>query len=300
MFIERFQAEIQFWWDSIVEQSPYFVLGLLFFLFFLFIGKFFKSFFIKRFAKRLNDPLLSNFLGNILLWVFIILGSVVFLNQLGLGKAATGMLAGAGLTAIIFGFAFKDLGENLLSGVMLAFSRPFNIGDIIELKGYVGEVKSLKLRNTHIRTFNGKDIYIPNSTTIKEILTNFTKDGLLRHDFIIGIDYNESLKDVFALIEKTLAEEVVILHNKDLEPFIAIDQFAASTINIKIHFWIDSKNYVGSNVLQKTQVMAKVVKALIDANIHLPADIIDLKIYNDAQPIPLHIQDGRQKEKDSN
>lgn len=300
MFIERFQAEIQFWWDSILEQSPYFVLGLLFFLLFLFIGKFFKSFFIKRFAKRLNDPLLSNFLGNILLWVFIILGLVVFLNQLGLGKAATGMLAGAGLTAIIFGFAFKDLGENLLSGIMLAFSRPFNIGDIIEISGYVGEVKSLKLRNTHIRTFNGKDIYIPNSTTIKEILTNFTKDGLLRHDFIIGIDYNESLKDVFALIEKILAEEAVILHSSDLEPFIAIDQFAASTINLKIHFWIDSKNYVGSNVVQKTKVMGTIVQALIDAKINLPADIIDLKIYNDAQPIPLHIQDVGDKTKKPN
>jgi small conductance mechanosensitive channel len=66
-----------------------------------------------------------------------------FLNKIGLGDAVAGLLAGAGVTAIIVGFAFKDIGENLLAGIMLAFNRPFNIGNVVEIDGFVGTVKAL-------------------------------------------------------------------------------------------------------------------------------------------------------------
>tara|TARA_B110000046_G_scaffold47958_1_gene53064 strand:+ start:43216 stop:43455 length:240 start_codon:yes stop_codon:yes gene_type:complete len=68
-------------------------------------------------------------------------------------------LAGAGVTAILLGFAFKDIGENLLAGIMLAFNRPFTIGNVIELDGFLVTGKALQLRSTHLRTFDGRDIY---------------------------------------------------------------------------------------------------------------------------------------------
>lgn len=297
--LERFKTELLIWWDAIIEQSPYLLVGIVFLLIFLFLGRFLKRFFIKRFSKRLNDPLLTNFLGNILLWFFIIVGVVIFLNNLGLAKAAMGMLAGAGITAVILGFAFKDLGENLLSGVMLAFSRPFNIGDIVEINSFVGEVKALNLRNTHIRTFNGRDIYIPNSNMIKQALINYTKDGLLRHDFIIGIDYSEPLSEVIAVIDQTLSKETTILHEGELEPFVAIDEFASSTINLKIHFWINSKDFVGSTIKQKTKIMESIVKTLLNQGFNLPAQVIDLKIYNEDQPIPIKLDNWEARTKGS-
>lgn len=289
LILEQFKAELLLWWDAIIEQSPYVLIGILFLIVFLFIGRFLKSFFIRKFSARLNDPLLTSFLGNLLLWIFIIIGLVILLDYIGLAKAAMGMLAGAGITAVILGFAFKDLGENLLSGIMLAFSRPFSIGDILEIDNYVGEAKALNLRNTHIRTFNGRDIYIPNSIMIKQPLTNYTKDGLLRHDFIMGIDYSEPLSEILALINQTLSKEPNILQKGELEPFVAIDEFASSTINLKIHFWINSRDFVGSTIKQKTGVMESIVKALLSAGFNLPAQVIDLKIYNEDQPIPIKV-----------
>jgi len=212
-----------------------------------------------------------------------------------LGKAVSGMLAGAGLTAVILGFAFKDIGENLLAGVMMAFSRPFNIGDVIEINSFVGTVKFLNLRNTHIRTFNGRDIYIPNSNMVKNPLINYTQDGLLRHDFIVGLDYGEAIPEVIRVIDQALMDITEIVHAKELKPFVTIQEFATSTINLKIHFWINSKDYIGSTVVLKSEVMRQVISALIQKDFGMPADILELKIYQEGQPIPIMLkkEEGR-------
>src|SRR5690606_16960875 len=115
-------------------------------------------------------------------------------------------------------------------------------------------VKNLNLRNTHLRTFNGRDIYIPNSNMIKNPLVNFTQDGLLRHDFIIGIGYNEAIPQVIGVIDEVLSEVKGVVQSKSLKPFVTVSDFAASTINLKTHFWINSKDFIGSTVILRSEV----------------------------------------------
>lgn len=288
--LNRLQTEFQEYWENIIEMSPTLIIGMVFFLVFIIIGKFAKNIFINRFSKRLSDQLLTNFIGNLLFWLFTVIGLSIFLNEVGLGKAAAGMLAGAGLTAVILGFAFKDIGENLLSGVMMAFSRPFSIGDVIEINGFVGTVKFLNMRNTHLRTFNGRDIYIPNSNMIKNPLINYTQDGLLRHDFIVGLDYGETLPEVFKVINENLYSIAEIVQSEALKPFVTVHEFATSTINLKVHFWINSKDYIGSTVVLKSEVMRKIINALVEKDFGMPADIVELKIYQEGKPIPIAIK----------
>jgi len=288
--LNRLQSEFQTYWENILEKSPSIIIGIALLLLFIFLGRFAKKVFINRFAKKANDKLLINFLGNLVFWIFTTIGLVFFLNEVGLGKAAAGMLAGAGLTAIILGFAFKDIGENLLSGVMMAFSRPFNIGDVIEIDNFVGTVKFLNLRNTHLRTFNGRDIYIPNSNMIKNPLINYTQDGLLRHDFIVGLDYGEAIPEVVRVINETMLSIEKIVHAEGLKPFVTVHEFATSTINLKVHFWINSKDYIGSTVVLKSEVMRKVITALIEKDFGMPADILELKIYQEGRPIPIMLK----------
>ena len=288
--LNRLQSEFQNYWENILERSPSIIIGIALLLLFIFIGRLAKKVFINRFAQKANDKLLINFLGNLVFWIFTTIGLVFFLNEVGLGKAAAGMLAGAGLTAIILGFAFKDIGENLLSGVMMAFSRPFNIGDVIEIDNFVGTVKFLNLRNTHLRTFNGRDIYIPNSNMIKNPLINYTQDGLLRHDFIVGLDYGEAIPEVVRVINETMLSIEKIVHAEGLKPFVTVHEFATSTINLKVHFWINSKDYIGSTVVLKSEVMRKVITALIEKDFGMPADILELKIYQEGRPIPIMLK----------
>lgn len=292
--LERIQSEFAEWWESILEISPSIIFGTALLVLFIIIGKFAQNVFIKRFGARTDDKLLTNFLGRILFWVFVIIGITIFLNKIGLGGAVSGLLAGAGVTAIVLGFAFKDIGENLLAGIMLAFNRPFNIGNVIEIDGFVGTVKNLQLRSTHLRTFNGRDIYIPNSSLIKNPLINYTQDGLLRHDFIVGLDYGESIKAVMEVINHTLNNVKEIVHAEGLTPFVTISEFATSTINLKIHFWIKFKIFLGSTTVLKSEVMRQVIAALIQKDFGMPADILELKIYQEGRPIPIAIKNDVQ------
>jgi small conductance mechanosensitive channel len=130
--------------------------------------------------------LLSNFLANTLFFFFVTLGVVTSLGILGFSGTVTKILAGAGISGFIIGFAFKDIGENFLAGILLAFKRPFSIGDTIETNGLTGTVYDFKLRETLIKTSDGIDAFIPNSIIIKNILKNHTLDHLLRKEFVVG------------------------------------------------------------------------------------------------------------------
>ncbi len=276
-------------WDSIIQKSPAILIGIILLLVFIFLGSFLSSFAKKRLIKQTEDRLLVNFLGRLIFLAMLIIGLVIFLNQLGLGKAAGGLLAGAGVSAIILGFAFKDIGENFLAGFFLAFSRPFSIGDVIEVQDIKGTVKALSFRNTHIRTFDGKDVFVPNGMLIKNPLSNYTRDGLLRYDFVVGLDYGDSITEAGKVIMENLKSESRIEHNGDLVPFILLEEFGTSTVNIRIFFWVNSFNFTGDIAILRTEVMNNVVVSLINNKFSLPADIIELKIYQEGQPIPVSL-----------
>ncbi len=276
--------------DDIIRHLPNVTVGLLFLLLFLTIGLLGQWVLRRRVAVRAQDPLLANFVGRTVFVVFLLFGVISFLNLAGLAGAASGLLAGAGVTAIVLGFAFRDIGENFLSGFFLAFGRPFGIGDIIEVAGHMGKVESLTLRNTRIRTFNGRDIFLPNAYLIKNPLINYTRDGLMRHDFVLGIDYGDNITEAISEIMRVLEARPDIEHRPNLHPFVIIEDFGTSTVNLRIHFWINTYDILGSATTLKSEVMRGVFNALVAAKFNMPADIIELKIYQEGQPIPVSVR----------
>ena len=124
-------------------------------------------------------------------WVAISIGFVLALQILGLTAVVTSLLATGGLAAVVLGFAFREIGENLLAGLVLVLSRSFEIGDLIESSGFTGEVKAIDLRHVHVRTADGLDVFVPSASILRNPLVNYTRDGLRRGDFVIGIDYGE-------------------------------------------------------------------------------------------------------------
>jgi small-conductance mechanosensitive channel len=239
----------------------------------------------------MDDMLLVNFIGRIIIISFFILGLIFFLNSIGLDTAAGSLMAGAGVSAIVLGFAFKDIGENFLAGFFLAFSRPFRIGDLIEVEGVKGTVKEMNLRTTHIRTFDGQDIFLPNAMLVKNPLSNFTRDGLLRHKYILGIDYGDNVGKAMQVVLEQLESSKEIEQSLELKPFVMIESFGTSTINLGIYYWINSVKQSRHVIDIKNDTMAKGLEALTSSGFSLPADIIELKIYQEGQPIPLRMTD---------
>ena len=284
---DRIVQSFQSFYESLLDRSPSILLGLIALAFFVFLGIAVKN--IVRRRLHFEDVLLKNFISRTIMIVFVIIGSVILLNQIGLGRAASGLLAGAGVSAIILGFAFKDIGENFLAGFFLAFSRPFSIGDIIEVEAIKGNVTSMNFRNTQIRTFDGRDIFMPNAMLIKNPLTNYTRDGLQRHDFMVGLDYGDNIANAIQIIKVVLGKESRIPQEGELEPFVQLEEFGTSTVNLRVYYWINSFNYTDSLAVLKTEVMRNVLEGLTEHGFTLPADIIELKIYQEGQPIPVKV-----------
>lgn len=206
---------------------------------------------------------------------------VVFLRIIGFNDLTSNVLAGAGILTFVVGFAFKDIGENFLAGIILAFKSPFKINDLIESNNITGYVNDLSIRETRIKTLDGKDVFIPNGQILKNPLFNYTIDGFLRYDFLIGLDYGSNISKAIEIILETVKNVHGVIDG-ERKPAVVLEEFAASTINLKVLFWIDtfqstSKTY-HSGI--KTEVMKKVLEALVKEGFSLPSDIVEIKQYN--------------------
>lgn len=273
--------EIHDMFQQFLALLPRLGTGILIFIIFVLISFLLKSGITKRIKPKTKNPLLSEFLGKLAAFILQIIGFVIFLHIIGLGQIATHIVAGAGLTTLIFGFAFKDIGENFLSGILMAFKSPFKIGDLIETEGTSGYVYDLDLRVTTVKTFDGIDVFIPNSQFIKSPLNNYTIDGFLRYEIIIGIDYNTDIKLAIEQIRKIIDQKKEVLQG-DKKPVVIIDELLPSTINIKAMYWIDtfkskSKDF---HLNIKSQITFEILEALTKQGIYLPSDIVELKNYN--------------------
>jgi len=289
-YSDRLIALFQSSYNTFFNHLPTILLALLIIFISLFIGRKLNRIVTRTSEHRSKDLLLSRFLGRITKWMITGIGIILAIYVLGFSGIAGGMIAGAGISAFILGFAFRDIGENFLAGIILAFGRPYNIGDTIEINNYLGNVVSLDIRNTHIKTIDGKDVYIPNSIILKNTLTNYTKDGYLRMNFIAGIDYGENLSEVCKIIidAVTKAEGVLTGQRK---PVAYIEKLTTSTVDIGVYFWIDTFN--NSDPLKtKSDVINNVKTELVNNGIVMPADIKELKIYREDAPIPVRITDG--------
>lgn len=280
-FWSELTALLTEYYKAAIALIPKLVLGFLLFFIFLFLANRTRKFSRSRLQQHLEDPLLANFLSQVIRYILITIGLFGFLNTLGLGKAATTVIAGAGLSAFIIGFAFKDIGENFLAGILMAFKRPFRVGDVVETGDIKGTIVGLTIRETQIKTFDGKDVYVPNAQILKKPIINYTIDGYLRLDFTVGLDYGDDILRGIQIMLQALKEipEVLQQHKP---PSIAIEELGTSTINVRVFFWINTFDPEVSGLEAKSKALHKVCQALMEAGYYLPADILEVKSYQEA------------------
>lgn len=278
-FLNDLWANILGYYDNIVALLPKFIIATLAFSILFFLANRSKRFVTNRLGQRMDDPLLAQFLGTITKTAGVIIALMVVLQILGLGKIATGLFAGASFSAIVVGFAFKDIGENFLAGIILAFNRPFRVGDTVELDGRLGKVVTLNMRTSHIKTFDGKDIYIPNANVIKTPVVNYTIDGFLRQEFVVGLDYGSDVDKAMDLIKTTLDKvEGILTSTKEINVFIS--NLNTSTLDLTVQYWLDTFDTKISGVAVKTQAVNQVLTVLNEAGFYLPGNVLELKNYN--------------------
>ncbi|TPV35382.1 mechanosensitive ion channel [Paucihalobacter ruber] len=285
---------IRFYHD-IIQYFKENYINLAFILVFVVVGFIISNFLQKRAKLRLTkkspNHITANFTSQIV--GFVLKSIVVFstLYLLGLSSFTNKLLAGAGLLTFVIGFALKDIGENFLAGIILAFKSPFRLDDLIEVTGITGHVKDINIRETIVKTPDGKDVFLPNAILLKNPLFNYTLDGYLRYEFTVGIAYENNPTEALKIIIDSVNNVEGVLKD-DKKPFITINELATNSININVKFWIDTfkstRRTVHNNI--RSQVMNDVVKALIAGGFSLPASIVEIKNYEPYGDLKLNVE----------
>ncbi|SDX35871.1 mechanosensitive ion channel family protein [Aequorivita viscosa] len=289
---EIIEQSLNLYYHRFLQILPRIALAVLVIILGVLLAQLLTNIYKRRFQQKSEDPLMAKFLAQAIKIILIIMAIMVALQVAGLDGIATGLLTAVGGGAIILGFAFQDIGKNFLAGIILAFNRPFSINDTIKIDDIFGKVKELSFRYSHIKTFDGRDIYIPNSDVLTKPVENYTADGFFRVDFIVGIGYEDNISEAKKVIQEILDRNTEIVRDIDHENFVIEDELAASTVNLKVFFWVDTKDYRRASRVLRGLVIREVKEVLLDKGFNLPADIKEIKIYGSEDAIPLKFKNA--------
>lgn len=214
--------------------------------------------------------LLTNFLAGVVFWVVMLIGLSVALSMLGMDVGPIFALIGG--ASFILAFAFQDTLGNFASGLMIMINRPFDEGDIVDLGGVVGKVKSVTIVATTIVTADNQVIVLPNRNVWGNLIKNMTANDTRRVDLVFGISYKDSIDDALAIMEEvTKAHPAVLV---DPEPVFKVHELAESSVNFICRPWVKTDDYW--NVYWDLTLQMK--KAFDDKGISIPFPQTDLNI----------------------
>lgn len=282
-------------YNNVIQYFKLNYINLVFVLLFVIMGFLIANFIKRRIKRRIStrspNPITATFISQIISFALKIMVILITFYLLGLNSFTNKILAGAGLLTFVIGFALKDIGENFLAGIILAFKSPFRVDDLIEVNNIEGFVQDINISETLIKTPDGKDVFLPNSIILKNPLFNYTIDGFLRYEFMIGITYENNPTEAIKLILETVNNVEGVLKG-DKMPAITINELTANTINIRVLFWVDTFKTTNRSVHHsiRSKVMIDVVAALIANGIRLPAPVAGIQNVETSNPLSPNVE----------
>lgn len=198
-------------------------------------------------------------------------GIYIALVSAGVDLSTFGLVAGA--LGVGIGFGLQGIVANFIAGLVLAFERPIQVGDTIEIGTMMGDVTKIGVRASQIRTFDGSEVIVPNSSLITNDVTNWTlTDRRKRRDINIGVAYGSDLHAVMDLLTEVANNHPEVL--KIPAPWILFDGFGDSSLNFRVRIWTTMDN----GLTTKSSVAVNIYDALQNAGFSIPFPQRDLHL----------------------
>lgn len=251
---ELITEKLTTWAEAIIKLLPNIILAAVVLVIGFYLAKFIRKISHKLIHKISNNITLNNLFSSIIYFSF--LGVVMFtvLSILQLDKAVTSILAGAGILGLALAFAFQDIASNFMSGIFISFRKPLRVGDIVEIKDYMGKIKEINLRDTVMETFQGQTVIIPNKEVFQNPIENYTILQKRRFDLSVGVSYGDDLEKVKKITYDAVKDIEELSKEDELHVFFV--EFGDSSVNLSVRMWINTPeqsvyNKVGSEAIMK-------------------------------------------------
>jgi small conductance mechanosensitive channel len=228
-------------WRDLIRSLPWFVFGLFILVLSVGASRLATRGTLAFIGQRIQVKLLRNVIARGASVFVFLFGFYVVLKVAGLTQLALTVVGGTGLIGLVVGIAFRDITENFLASIFLSMQRPYEMGDLVEISGVTGYVQQLNVRTTILMTLDGNIAQIPNATVYKSNLHNFTTNANRREDFGIHIGYDDSITKAQEIARKVLASHPAVLN--DPEPSVLVEGLGTSTVNLRVYFWLNGREY---------------------------------------------------------
>lgn len=233
---------------------------------------------------------LGEVLGGFVKWTVVGLGILIAMTIVFPSVRPVDLLAGLGVGSVAVGFAFKDILQNWLAGLLLLIRQPFQVGDQVVIKGFEGTVERIERRSTDLMTYDGRRVLIPNSEVYSSAVVINTALPQRRSEYDIGIGFGDDIKRACDVIAPTLAGIEGVAG--DPAPAILPWSIDSSQVTLRLWWWTASTQ---AEVLQtRGRVIAAVKNALEVAGIDMPFETV-VQLWHDQTEETDGIR-GRQRE----
>ena len=223
--------------EALVKYSFQVFAGVLILIAGWIIGGFFAKF-VRKFLNRYNlDVTIKKYIVSTSKLLVMVLACILALGKFGIEIAP--IIAGLSVIGFATSFALQGPLSNYAAGVVLIFTKPFKVGDIIEVVNVMGEVEDMTLPRTILRTVDDTHIVIPNKHIIGEIIHNFTE--LKRLDIKINVSYKTDIDKAITIIKDIVKKDARLQNSQQVK--IGITEFGDSGINLCARLWCKQPDY---------------------------------------------------------
>ncbi|MGD9698769.1 mechanosensitive ion channel family protein [Acinetobacter sp.] len=262
--------------DAFWERLPYLCIALVVFNIFWLLSKLFKLFVRKALTDRSytkqNLVLVLNRVGSsAIIFIGFLIAMVIAIPGFTPGQ----LMSALGIGSVAIGFAFKDIFQNLLSGILILLGEPFKIGDDIIVSGMEGTVEDIQIRATYLRSPDGRRIVIPNATVYTSAVIVNTAYQRRRCEFVVGIGYEDDVQKAKSIILSILDKDPTILSQPGFA--VNVNALADFSINLNVRWWVDTTETTTAGSI--SEVQERVIKAFAEHEISIPYPVQEIKIY---------------------
>jgi len=205
-------------------------------------------------------------------YTIIMIGLLLGVGFMGIDLSSLAFIVGA--LGVGIGFGLQNLVNNFVSGLILIFEAPIQVGDTVEVGDLMGRVVQIGIRTSRVRTYGGSEVIVPNGELVSNQVVNWTlSDRRRRLELSVGVAYGSDPEEVTQILRSVVDAEEDVL--EDPAPIILFDAFGDSALNFRVLAWIADYD-TGFSMTHK--INTAINAALKDAGITIPFPQRDLHV----------------------
>jgi small-conductance mechanosensitive channel len=268
-----------------LQDTPVTIMSLFIFIIFLsvflflagFVRRFLQGTFLDQFEI---DPGLKYTFARIAQYIIVVLGILISFQFVGIDLTSLAVIFG--LLSVGIGFGLQNITANFISGLIIMFERPINVGDRVDVNGIEGDVMEISIRSTKILTMNNTSIIVPNTQFVENNVINFSHgDTTFRLHIHVGVSYSSNLDDVLKALNEIAEEHPKVM--KSPKHQVHLTQFGDSSWDMELRVWIPE---VKDRLNIRNEINQAIVRKFEKYKIEIPFPQRDLHLRS-AVPLPV-------------